>query len=574
MGILRSDRVSGLGGANAIKGSVFFGNSLSGASALGFSYLRTESSDNFTFGTGDITIEGWFFCSRISGSTGYQALVGDTIYSNTGGFTFYIQNGQLNFWKGTNASSVVSGGTIVQNQWTHLAYTRESGSNKIFVNGSLVGTASDSTDYTDTVLTIGTNKVTQQSNVDAGLYAFSGFVSNLRILKGRALYTAAFTPPVGELQVIDNTVLLCCQSPGNVLQEATGVTLTAPKVNNSAGAQASHFTPNSPVGFSTTTDVGTQFGSTFDGVTTFDSQAYLVPPGGNTRERNRGRGVISGGRNNHAMQFINIQSQGNSQEFGDSITGDGVEGFALGSSTRGLFSGGYPSIGNVIEFITFATQSNGTDFGDIASAGRRSGAGVSNQTRGLFGGGLLPTAVNNIDFVTIATLGNSQDFGDLSLARDQLAGFSDPTRGVFAGGSTPTVQNIIDFVTIASTGNATDFGDLTVARLGCPGLSDKTRGLIAGGSIPGSKLNVIDFVTIQSAGDATDFGDLTTVRSYAGGMSNSTRGVFAGGYTPTQLNSIDFVNIQTTGDATDYGDLSLGANFVLQATSDSHGGLS
>ena len=79
--------------------------------------------------------------------------------------------------------------------------------------------------------------------------------------------------------------------------EATGKTIvTVPRnIINHAHAQASRFTPNSPVGFSTTTDVGTQFGSTFDGVTTFDSQAYLVPPGGNTRERNRGRGVIGGG---------------------------------------------------------------------------------------------------------------------------------------------------------------------------------------------------------------------------------------------------------------------------------------
>ena len=367
MGILRTDRVSGLGGANAIKGSVFFGNSLSGANALGFSYLRTESSDNFTFGTGDITIEGWFFFPRLSSSTGYQTLVGDTIYSNNGGFTFYVQNAQLNFWKGTNASSVVSGGTIVQNEWTHLAYTRESGSNKIFVNGSLVGTASDSTDYTDTVLTIGTNKVTQQSDIDAGLYSLSGFISNLRILKGRALYTAAFTPPVGELQVIDNTVLLCCQSPGNVLQEATGVTLTAPRINNSAGVQASHFTPNSPVGFSTTSDVGSQYGSTFDGVTTFDSQAYFVPPGGNTRERNRGRGIIGWGGNpvSPAIDFINIQSQGIATRWGTTITTNwGAHGCS--SSTRGLLAGGYYNDPNTffnnIEFLTIASEGKVSDF--------------------------------------------------------------------------------------------------------------------------------------------------------------------------------------------------------------------
>jgi len=577
MGILRTDRVSGLGGANAIKGSVFFGNCLSAGSVLGFNYLRTESSDNFTFGTGDITIEGWFFFPRLSSSTGYQTLVGDTIYSNTGGFTFYVQNGQLNFWKGTNASSVVSGGTIVQNEWTHLAYTRESGSNKIFVNGSLVGTASDSTDYTDTTLTIGTNKVTQQSGTDAGLYSFSGFASNLRILKGRALYTAAFTPPVGELQVIDNTVLLCCQSPGNVLQEATGVVLTAPRINNSAGVQASHFTPNSPVGFSTTTDVGTQFGTTFNGVTTFDSQAYMVPPGGNTRERNRGRGVLSGGRSNHAMQFINIQSQGNSQIFGDSVTDDGIEGFAVGSSTRGLFSGGYPSVGNVIEFITFATTSNGTDFGDMTT-GRRSGAGAGNETRGLFAGGLNSsgTSLNTIEFSTIATLGNSTDFGDMTQARDQLAGVSDTTRAVFAGGVEQggSQHNIMDFVTIATTGNAQDFGDMTGVNTGSAGSSDSTRGVITVGYTAPNMLDRIDFITIQSAGNATDFGDLTLARYLSASMSNSIRAVIAGGGSPSSQNTIDFVTIKTTGNANDFGDLIGGANFVVVGTSDSHGGLS
>ena len=116
----------------------------------------------------------------------------------------------------------------------------------------------------------------------------------------------------------------------------------------------------------TISGIGTE-GSVFEGDIEFTSQNFLTLPKGDTTQRGRGRGVISGGRNRSTMEFINIQSQGNSQEFGDSVTGDGVEGFAVGSSTRGLFSGGYPSIGNVIEFITFATQSNGTDFGDMTT---------------------------------------------------------------------------------------------------------------------------------------------------------------------------------------------------------------
>ena len=54
---------------------------------------------------------------------------------------------------------------------------------------------------------------------------------------------------------------------------------------------ASRFTPNSPVGFSTGLMLEHNLDQ-FDGVTTFDSQAYMVPPGGNTTERNRGRGLF------------------------------------------------------------------------------------------------------------------------------------------------------------------------------------------------------------------------------------------------------------------------------------------
>ena len=599
MGILRTDRVSGLGGANAIKGSVFFGNCLSSASVLGNDYLITERSSNFTFGTGDITIEGWFFCTRLSSSTGYQSLVGDTVYYNgdasINGFTFYIENEQLNFWSDVS-DSVVSGGTIVQNEWTHLAYTRESGSNKIFVNGSLVGTASDSTDYTDTALTIGTNKVTQTSGSDAGQFSFNGFASNVRVLKGRALYTAAFTPPVGELEVIDNTVLLCCQSPGNVLQEATGVILNAPKINNSAGAQASHFTPNSPVGFSTTTDVGTQFGSTFDGVTTFDSQAYFVPPGGNTRERNRGRGVIRGGMtpNSSALtkiaQYIEMSSGGNTIDFGDGTTAS-YGGAGLASATRGVYNLGATtntspfSIVNTLEFITIANTSNATDFGDLVVQ-RQNTAPMSNQTRGIWAAGLSPANKVNMDFITIATLGNAQDFGDSiggSYGINQGGQAGSSTRGLIAGGnsnSAPAEVEKIQFVTFASLGDAQDFGDL-VDQNGYSnvGASSGTRALFAGGGNVGSPfvtVNTIQFVTIATTGNATDFGDLTESRYGGGGLSNGTRGCFIGGVNYPNVvrhNIIDFVTIATTGNASDFGDIAVVNVNSVGTMSDSHGGL-
>ena len=39
-----------------------------------------------------------------------------------------------------------------------------------------------------------------------------GYISNLRVVKGTAVYTSNFTPPTSALTNISGTVLLCCQS--------------------------------------------------------------------------------------------------------------------------------------------------------------------------------------------------------------------------------------------------------------------------------------------------------------------------------------------------------------------------
>ena len=576
MGILRTDRVAGLGGANAIKGSAFF--------AGDGSYIQVDPSSDLSLSNSDFTVE--TFINFIGfDSSGFDTILFRTNLAdgNTSTFQFDYKNStsNLRFVFYVSNSSVVyeSSWSPDKDRWYHIAACRSGSNLKLFVDGTQIGSTHDvgsSTMDSDLVpLHIGRRAGNSQ---DRELH---GYLSNLRIINGSALYTSNFTAPNRELTKTSDTVLLCFQSSSNILKEETDKILDALKDSlNDAPVSSSRFTPNSPVGFSTTTDVGTQFGTTFDGVTTFDSQAYMVPPGGNTRERNRGRGVISGGRNRSTMEFINIQSQGNSQQFGDSVTGDGIEGFAVGSSTRGLFSGPQSPLSNVIEFITFATQSNGTDFGDTTSA-RRSGAGAGNETRGLFAGGIVESSspyggTNITDFVTIATAGNATDFGDLNTANEQAAPNADTTRVVIAGGtiSGGNSVNNIDFFTIATTGNATDFGDMNPAHgAGAGGASSSTRGLIAGGVSP-SKLNTISFITIQTTGNSSDYGDLTSARGYPSGMSNSIRGVFAGGYEPTQVNTIDFVNIATTSNAIDFGDLSLGVNFVTQATSDCHGGLS
>ena len=213
-------------------------------------------------------------------------------------------------------------------------------------------------------------------------YGWSGHLSNVRV-SNIARYSGAFTPPTTEYAVDSNTILLACQSPGNVLQEATGKEVTYYKgYLASTPPKASRFTPNSPVGFSTTTDVGSQYGSTFDGFGSFATSTYMVPPGGNTRERNRGRGIFADGDQSTDIEFINIQSMGNSQEFGDSTT-NFKQRASVSSSTRTVTGGGFssPNFTNILDFITIATTSNATDFGDLTLARRNlAGAGTVSYT--------------------------------------------------------------------------------------------------------------------------------------------------------------------------------------------------
>ena len=574
MGILRTDRVSGLGGANAIKGSVSFNNN-AGDGINGYLKVNLDSSNrsNFDF-DGDFTIECWVFKSKSTVSSDYDGLVW---ISDNWRFKWQQSDKIMNYANGTDAQfmNYNTNEGFLDNNWHHLAIVRSSNTITGYVDGTSYGTASESGNFnpgSNTELLIGYN-----------VEGFGGFISNLRIVKGTAVYTGNFTPPTSELTAIDGTVLLCCQSPGNVLQEATGNYVVESVVHpnatlNSKPPSSSHFTPNSPVGFSTTSDVGTQFGSTFD------SQAYMVVPGGNTRERNRGRAIFPGGATSpyKDIQVVDISSGGIGQEFGDMISAAHVNGSAS-SSTRMLVTiGGSPSVVNTIEFITIANIASSTDFGDLTEPRRRTQS-LSNSTRAVHVGGTSASPAslyrNEIDFNTIATAGNSTDFGDTLVAHAATGGsVASSTRGVYSVGYlSGSYVNNIEFITIATTGNGQDFGDLTGSAIGYHvrgSICDSTRGLFAGGYDPaGNVQNKIDFVTIATTGNATDFGDLFLARRSAGGTSNSIHSIFAGGYLPGTNNTIDRVLIQTTGNAKDFGDL-FAKNFEMSGSSDSHGGLS
>ena len=336
----------------------------------------------------------------------------------------------------------------------------------------------------------------------------------------------------------------------------------------------------------------TDAGVTFDGPISLNTQGYMYFPTGDTTQRGRGRGFYMLGYNgtpsasaSSRIDYINIQSQGNTIKFGDLTTNRYTIG-AGANSTRGLFTGGYqdglsPDTDvNTIEYITIATEGNAADFGDRIMVGRLP-ACASNDTRCVMASAFTPSGYQNvIDFVTFTTIGNAQNFGDLSSNRASMAmSCNSTTRGIFNGGYAPSPLtarlNTMEYITFSTTGNVTDFGDLTDDSQSSSGgtASSSTRGLIGLAYVHPAVVNTIDFCTIATTGNAADFGDLTRTGSGYGSLSNSTRGLFLGGNDPAYTNTIDSVIIATTGNASDFGDVSVGVSGLGAAGSDCHGGL-
>jgi hypothetical protein len=258
MGILRVNKVSGLEAPTPVTGSVVFDGS--GDS------LTLPASNDFAFGIGDFTVECWLYLT--SSTTYYAILHGTTNTTDTFGFVLNSPSG-LNYI----SYAFTVGGTPVSytnlptlpNTWQHHALVRKNGILEWFINGISQGTSTFSNNVTAT----GSLKIGAISDNSAAL---NGYISNLRILKGTALYTSNFTPPTRELQPIGDTVLLCCNNSTSATAEATGKTITA-----NGNAAASTFSPGLVRDFT--------YGIQFDGVTKFDTQGYFVPPSGNTQNR-------------------------------------------------------------------------------------------------------------------------------------------------------------------------------------------------------------------------------------------------------------------------------------------------
>ena len=250
-----------------------------------------------------------------------------------------------------------------------------------------------------------------------------------------------------------------------------------------------------------------------------------------TRAFGIGGQADNGASGYNVIDFVTVASTGDATDFGDQTTQTRSQ-IGASNSTRGITAGGtsgFPSGSyvNTIEYVTMQSAGNTQDFGDLTQA-RDFPTAVNSSVRVVVAGGnQSPTSYDIMDFITTASTGDAQDFGDL-IAVTQVAGaVCNSTRGVIARTYTaPSYTNHIDFITIATKGNSHDFGDRINTSTPKQGASDATRGVFAGGyASPGPRTNAMEFITIGTLGNATDFGDMVTARGMPSVVSNGHGGL-------------------------------------------------
>ena len=260
-------------------------------------YISAAANTAFTFGSGAFTVEGWIYPTGVAATYQYIASVwgivgqSDPTYSS---WVLRLNTSNLQIVLQDNASGALvtitqSSGAVSANAWSHVAVVRNSNTVTLYLNGVAVGsgTFSATLNNPSSAFVVGL----QLSNNNQ----FTGYISNLRIVKGAAVYTSGFTPSTAPLTAVSGTSLLTLQNSqssnnNSFLDSSTNNFLITRNGNTTQGT----FTPFSQTGWSVYSPGGssngsylrlpngssaTVFGGTVTSTSVFTIECWLNVPG-------------------------------------------------------------------------------------------------------------------------------------------------------------------------------------------------------------------------------------------------------------------------------------------------------
>jgi hypothetical protein len=158
------------------------------------SFISTPGSSDWSFGTGDFTVEWFSYQTNISQ---FQRIftIGDYPSIEVG---VSIENGTFYYWANDSFRYSSSSASTI-NQWYHWAVVRESGITKIFRDGQQLGSQITDTNVIDDITT---SLYIGNTNTPATNSALVGRLTNLRIVKGLAVYSGDFIVPTSNLTAV------------------------------------------------------------------------------------------------------------------------------------------------------------------------------------------------------------------------------------------------------------------------------------------------------------------------------------------------------------------------------------
>jgi hypothetical protein len=173
-------------------------------------YLTAPSNAALNLTSGDFTIEGWAY---LNSNSSFTAIVQKdwTPAVTFPQYAIYVNNSNILVGAIGNVTSaeqtLTSTVAFPLNSWVHFAFVLSGTTLSLYQNGVLVQSATKTA-----TIASSTNPLVIGSGGQGTTYLLNGYLSDLRIIKGTALYTSNFTPPTAPLTAVTNTVLLSCQS--------------------------------------------------------------------------------------------------------------------------------------------------------------------------------------------------------------------------------------------------------------------------------------------------------------------------------------------------------------------------
>jgi hypothetical protein len=149
-------------------------------------YLTIPANAALALGTGDFTVETWVYLSSAPGDYAVIDCAG------TGQFGFLINSTDIVAYASVDQAYSFAT-TVSVSAWHHIALCRVGTTLTCYLDGVSVGTNTAGYDF------ISPDTFNIGRNAGANNSYFNGYISNLRIVKGTAVYTAPFTPSTVNL---------------------------------------------------------------------------------------------------------------------------------------------------------------------------------------------------------------------------------------------------------------------------------------------------------------------------------------------------------------------------------------